>query len=96
MLQIVVQGDVWAQEYVYNRTCAPVQLAGGAGKAFAVLTTDQEYINRFRSRPMTYRERLLHGVQAAGVGIYEGVIGIVKEPSSAGRWLAMLYGGLSH
>ena len=29
---------------------------------------------------MTHRQRLLHGVQSAGVGFYEGAIGIVKEP----------------
>lgn len=42
--------------------CVP-QLAGGAGRAFAVLTTDQEYINRFRARPLDARQRLLHGLQ---------------------------------
>lgn len=28
-----------------------------------MLTTDQEYINRFRARPLDARQRLLHGLQ---------------------------------
>ncbi len=45
-----------------------------------MLTSDVEYSNRFRWAPMTHRQRMLHGVQSAGVGFYEGAIGIVKEP----------------
>ena len=45
-----------------------------------MLTSDVEYSNRFRSAPMTHRQRMLHGMQSAGVGFYEGTIGIVKEP----------------
>lgn len=51
------------------------QLAGGMGKGLAVLSMDEDYIHRFRSRPMSYRERLLSGLQSFGIGIYEGVIG---------------------
>ena len=57
-----------------------VQAAGGAARGCAALTGDQEYSNRFRPQPMTQRQHLLHGVQSAGVGFYEGAIGIVKEP----------------
>jgi hypothetical protein len=63
-----------------------MQILGGGAKALAVLTTDQEYINRFRTRPRTYRQSLLHGLQSAGVGFYEGAIGILKEPVI--RWQA--------
>ena len=45
-----------------------------------MLTSDVEYSNRFRSAPMTHRQRMLNGMQSAGVGFYEGAIGIVKEP----------------
>ena len=57
-----------------------LQAAGGAARGCAALTSDVEYSNRFRALPMTHRQRLLHGVQSAGVGFYEGAIGIVKEP----------------
>ena len=49
-----------------------VQAAGGAARGCAALTGDQEYSNRFRPQPMTQRQHLLHGVQSAGVGFYEG------------------------
>ena len=52
-----------------------LQLLGGTAKGMATLTMDQEYINRFRVRPSSYRQRMLQGVQIAGVGIYEGIIG---------------------
>ena len=45
-----------------------------------MLTSDVEYSNRFRLAPMTHRQRMLNGMQSAGVGFYEGAIGIVKEP----------------
>ncbi len=57
-----------------------LQAAGGAARGCAALTSDVEYSNRFRALPMTHRQRMLHGVQSAGVGFYEGAIGIVKEP----------------
>ena len=52
-----------------------VQLLGGMAKGLALLTVDQEYINRFRARPGGQRQRVLWGIQAAGVGLYEGLIG---------------------
>ncbi len=64
--------------WMLPRMC--VQAAGGAARGCAALTGDQEYSNRFRPQPMTQRQHLLHGVQSAGVGFYEGAIGIVKEP----------------
>ena len=57
-----------------------VQVAGGAARGCAALTGDQEYSRRFRPQPRTRRQHLLHGVQSAGVGLYEGAIGLVKEP----------------
>lgn len=57
-----------------------MQLLGGTAKGLAVLTMDQEYINRFRVRPVSYRQRMLQGVQAAGVGIYEGITGAAPAP----------------
>ena len=54
---------------------AAVQLLGGTAKGLAMLTVDQEYINRFRARPGGQGRRVLWGLQAAGVGIYEGLIG---------------------
>jgi len=63
-----------------------MQVTGGAGKALAVLTSDQEYINRFKTRPLTSRQIFLQGLQSAGVGLYEGAIGIFKEPVA--RWQA--------
>ena len=59
------------------------QLLGGTAKGLAMLTMDQEYINRFRVRPSSYRQRMLQGVQAAGVGIYEGIIGAPAAPPAA-------------
>lgn len=41
----------------------------------AAATLDGEYLARFRARPLTYRGRLMAGVQAAAVGVYEGVVG---------------------
>eukprot|EP00884_Botryococcus_braunii_P017930 jgi/Botrbrau1/4820/Bobra.0325s0039.4 len=52
------------------------QMAGGMAKGFALLTLDEDYIRRFRSRPMGYKQRFLDGLQAAGVGVYEGAVGI--------------------
>ena len=52
-----------------------LQLLGGTAKGLAMLTMDQEIINRFRLRPSSYSQRMLHGLQAAGVGIYEGIVG---------------------
>lgn len=56
-----------------------LQLTGGISKGLAMLTLDQDYISRFRNRPMTYQQRLVYALQALGVGIYEGVIG---QPAS--------------
>ncbi|KAK9809768.1 hypothetical protein WJX73_004442 [Symbiochloris irregularis] len=56
------------------------QLLGGMAKGLAVMTMDQEFINRFRVRPITYRQRLVQGLQGAGVGLYEGVTGVVRGP----------------
>ena len=49
-------------------------------KGLALATMDQEYVNRFSFRSVTLRQRLLQGVQAAGVGIYEGVLGAPLHP----------------
>ena len=54
---------------------AGLQLAGGVSKGLALMTMDQEFVNRFRIRSVTVRQRLLQGVQAAAVGVYEGVLG---------------------
>ncbi|KAK9808775.1 hypothetical protein WJX72_003363 [[Myrmecia] bisecta] len=56
------------------------QVSGGLSKGMAVLTMDQEYINRFRVRPSSYQQRLVQGLQAVGVGFYEGIVGVVREP----------------
>ena len=52
-----------------------LQVAGSVGKGLAIMSMDQEYVNRFHQQPLTYQQRLLQGLQAAGVGSYEGVIG---------------------
>lgn len=57
----------------------PLQLLGGMAKGLAVMTMDQEFVNRFRVRPVTYRQRMLQGLQGAGVGIYEGITGAVPQ-----------------
>lgn len=44
-------------------------------KGLAAATLDGEYLARFRARPLTHRGRLMAGVQAAAVGVYEGVVG---------------------
>ena len=54
---------------------APAQLFGTMAKGMAAATLDGEYLARFRARPHTYRGRLMAGVQAAAVGVYEGVVG---------------------
>lgn len=51
------------------------QMAGGMAKGMALLTLDEDYIRRFRTRPMGYRQRFIDGLQAAGVGVYEGAVG---------------------
>ena len=61
----------WLDKHI----CMGAQLLGGTAKGLAVLTMDQEFINRFRVRPVTYRQRMLQGLQGAGVGIYEGITG---------------------
>ena len=63
-----------------GRTCSSLcpgllQLTGGVSKGLAVLTLDQDYIARFRDRPMSYQQRLLSGLQALMLGLYEGVVG---------------------
>ena len=60
-----------------------VQLLGGTAKGLALLTVDQEYISRFRTRPGGQRQRVLWGVQAAGVGLWEGIIG--ESPPAKSR-----------
>ena len=52
-----------------------LQLTGGLSKGLALLTMDQEYVNRFSVRSVTLQQRLLQGVQALGVGAYEGLLG---------------------
>ena len=52
-----------------------MQLTGGLSKGLAMLTMDQEYVNRFSVRSVTLQQRLLQGVQALGVGAYEGLLG---------------------
>lgn len=47
-----------------------------------MLTLDQDYISRFRNQPMTYQQRLIYALQALGVGIYEGVIGMMLLPAT--------------
>lgn len=42
-----------------------------------MLTMDQEYVNRFSVRSVTLQQRLLQGVQALGVGAYEGILGML-------------------
>lgn len=54
-----------------------LQLTGGISKGLAMLTLDQDYISRFRNQPMTYQQRLIYALQALGVGLYEGVIGML-------------------
>ena len=56
-----------------------LQLSGGVSKGLAVLTLDQDYIARFRDRPMSYQQRLLSGLQALMLGLYEGVVGEPHE-----------------
>ena len=53
----------------------PAQLCGTMAKGLAAATLDGEYLARFRARPLTHRGRLMAGVQAAAVGVYEGVVG---------------------
>ena len=48
-----------------------------------MLTLDQDYISRFRNQPMTYQQRLIYALQALGVGLYEGVIGMLLSCAAA-------------
>ena len=59
-----------------------LQLTGGLSKGLALLTMDQEYVNRFSVRSVTLQQRLLQGVQALGVGAYEGLLGKTQLLSS--------------
>lgn len=45
------------------------QLAGGVGKGLAVLTWNDDYLNRLRHRPMTFGDSVLQGAH----GFYLGV-----------------------
>ncbi|KAL0042783.1 hypothetical protein WJX79_011021 [Trebouxia sp. C0005] len=76
------------------------QLTGGISKGMAMLTLDQDYISRFRNQPMTAQQRLIYALQALGVGMYEGVIGVVRDPlvgyqagGAAGLALGVIIGG---
>lgn len=55
------------------------QLFGTMAKGMAAATLDPEYLARFRARPLTRRGRLMAGVQAAAVGVYEGVVGALQR-----------------
>ena len=65
-----------------------MQLCGTMAKGLAAATLDGEYLARFRARPLTYRGRLMAGVQAAAVGVYEGFVGtrhvVVYESAQCG------------
>lgn len=70
--------------------CGWLQLTGGVSKGLAMMTMDQEYVNRFRIQPTTLRTRLIQGLQAAGIGVYEGVLGqflwVTPSPSAANSY----------
>jgi hypothetical protein len=71
-----------------SRACYPachpagVQLFGTMAKGLAAATLDPEYLARFRARPRARRGRLLAGVQAAAVGVYEGAVGAHRRKHS--------------
>jgi len=57
-------------------------------KGLAAATLDPEYLARFRARPRARRGRLLAGVQAAAVGVYEGAVGARRRAHSGRQcWL---------
>lgn len=55
-------------------------LAGGFGKGLAVLTSNDEYLNRLRYRPNTIGDSLVQGAHGFMLGLYEGTTGVVREP----------------
>ena len=67
-----------------------VQLCGTMAKGVAAATLDGEYLARFRARPLTHRGRLMAGVQAAAVGVYEGFVGtrqaVVYQSAQCGHF----------
>ena len=67
------------------RHAMSLQLTGGVSKGLALLTMDQEYVNRFSIRSVTLQQRLLQGVQALGVGAYEGFLGMPLTDADAPR-----------
>ena len=56
------------------------QVTGGMSKGIAVLSLDRHYMKRFNRRPVSAQEGIRQGAQDLGVGIYEGVTGIVTDP----------------
>lgn len=51
------------------------------GKGLAVLTMDDDYVDRFRSRPLGNRQRVVAGFHNLQAGVKDGVIGALLLPS---------------
>lgn len=73
---LVKKSAIWWLPFMLGLTLGRMmQMAGGMAKGMALLTLDEDYIRRFRTRPIGYRQRFIDGLQAAGVGVYEGAVG---------------------
>eukprot|EP00850_Spirogloea_muscicola_P012926 SM000085S23276 [mRNA] locus=s85:540482:567052:+ [translate_table: standard] len=56
------------------------KLTGGVGKGLALLSFDDDYVQRFSQRPADAQETLIRGAQDLGAGFYEGITGLVTNP----------------
>ncbi|KAK3275586.1 hypothetical protein CYMTET_16293 [Cymbomonas tetramitiformis] len=55
-------------------------VTGSFGKGLAVLSMDQDYIQRLHRRPASSQDTFVQGAQNLTWGIYEGVTGLVTNP----------------
>eukprot|EP00850_Spirogloea_muscicola_P001736 SM000006S19501 [mRNA] locus=s6:1093208:1119415:+ [translate_table: standard] len=56
------------------------KLTGGVSKGLALLSFDDDYVQRFSQRPADAQETLIRGAQDLGAGFYEGITGLVTNP----------------
>lgn len=51
------------------------QVAGGMSKGLALLTLDDQFLERWRDVPLGYQQRLLHAAQTLAFSIADGIVG---------------------
>lgn len=56
------------------------QVTGGFSKGLAVLSMDEKYRDRFRTRPLGNRQRVVAGFHNLKLGVKDGLVGVVRDP----------------